>query len=40
VPARVAELITRNWHVVEHFAAMKDNTKRVMGMKFPEEGYH
>ncbi len=40
VPARVAELITRNWHVVEHFAAMEDNTKRVMGMKFPEEGYH
>jgi hypothetical protein len=40
VPAGVADLILKNWHVVEHFAAMEDETKRVMGMKFPEEGYH
>ena len=39
VPAPVVEIIKRNWDVVDKFARMEDNTMRVMGMKFPKEGY-
>jgi hypothetical protein len=39
VPAAVVEIIKRNWDVVDKFARMEDNTMRVMGMKFPKEGY-
>jgi nicotinamide mononucleotide adenylyltransferase len=39
VPAPVVQIIKKNWGVVEHFAKIEDGTKRVMGMKFPEEGY-
>lgn len=39
VPATVVEIIKRNWDVVDKFARMEDNTMRVMGMKFPKEGY-
>jgi hypothetical protein len=39
VPAPVVEIIKRNWDVVDKFAGMEDNTMRVMGMKFPKEGY-
>ncbi|HEV8387259.1 MAG TPA: hypothetical protein VGQ03_06515 [Nitrososphaera sp.] len=39
VPITVAELIRKNWDVVEKFAREADNTKRVMGMKFPRDGY-
>ena len=39
VPEPVAEIIKKNWNIVEKFALMEDNTKRVMGMKFPKEGY-
>jgi hypothetical protein len=39
VPDRVADIIRSNWDVVEKFARMEDNTTRVMGMKFPKEGY-
>jgi hypothetical protein len=35
----VVEIIKRNWDVVDKFARMEDNTMRVMGMKFPKEGY-
>jgi hypothetical protein len=38
VPKQVAELIVKNWHIVERFARENDSTKRVMGMKFPQEG--
>ena len=40
VPEPVAAIIRSNWHVVEKFARVDDNTKRVMGMKFPLEGYN
>ena len=39
VPEPVAEIIKKNWNIVEKFARMEDSTKRVMGMKFPKEGY-
>ncbi|MGI0012364.1 MAG: hypothetical protein ACREBU_02820 [Nitrososphaera sp.] len=39
VPAPVVEIIKKNWDVVEKFAMMQESTMRVMGMKFPKEGY-
>lgn len=39
VPAPVAEAIERNWEVVKKFAKEEDATMRVMGMKFPRQGY-
>ncbi|HKZ61070.1 MAG TPA: hypothetical protein VJZ68_01465 [Nitrososphaera sp.] len=39
VPERVVGIIKKNWAVVEKFARMEDDTTRVMGMKFPKEGY-
>jgi len=39
VPATVAEIINKNWNVIEKFASSEDNTMRVLGMKFPKEGY-
>jgi len=39
VPEPVAGIIKKNWDVVEKFARMEDSTTRVMGMKFPKEGY-
>ncbi len=39
VPAPVVELIRKNWDVVEQYAKIQDNTVKVMGLKFPKEGY-
>ena len=39
VPVSVAEIIRNNWDIVEGFASSEDNTMRVLGMKFPREGY-
>jgi len=39
VPAAVAEIINKNWNIIEKFASLEDNTMRVLGMKFPKEGY-
>ena len=39
VPERVVGIIKQNWYVVDKFARMEDDTTRVMGMKFPKEGY-
>ncbi len=39
VPETVAEIIKKNWNIVKKFARMEDSTTRVMGMKFPKEGY-
>jgi hypothetical protein len=40
VPEAVAEIIKKNWNIVEKFARIEDSTTRVMGMKFPKEGYN
>ena len=39
VPETVAEIIKKNWNIVDKFARMEDSTTRMMGMKFPKEGY-
>jgi hypothetical protein len=39
VPEPVAQIIKKNWDIVDKFARMEDSTARVMGMKFPQEGY-
>ena len=39
VPKSVAEIIRKNWKIVEGFASSEDKTMRVLGMKFPLEGY-
>ncbi|MDQ4101832.1 MAG: hypothetical protein M3115_06570 [Thermoproteota archaeon] len=39
VPEAVAQIIKKNWNVVDKFARTEDSTTRVMGMKFPKEGY-
>lgn len=39
VSESVAEIIKKNWDVVDKFARMEDATMRRVGMKFPKEGY-
>ncbi len=39
VPPQVAKIVEENWNVIEKFASVDDNTIRVLGMKFPREGY-
>lgn len=39
VPEQVVDIIRKNWEVVDKFSRMQDGTMRVMGMKFPREGY-
>lgn len=39
VPDQVVKIIERNWDTIEKFARSEDTTTRVMGMKFPKEGY-
>ena len=40
VPEAVEEIIKKNWNIVDKFARIEDSTTRVMGMKFPKEGYN
>ena len=39
VPESIAKIIEEDWKTVEKFANMEDRTTRVVGMKFPKEGY-
>ncbi|MBM2818662.1 MAG: hypothetical protein HW410_344 [Nitrosarchaeum sp.] len=39
VPENVEKIIIENWDVVEKFAGLEDKTTRVLGMKFPKEGW-
>jgi hypothetical protein len=39
VPEPVAKIIEANWDAVVKFAKSEDATTRVMGMKFPKQGY-
>ena len=39
VPEKIANIIKQNWEIIEKFASAEDNTKRVLGMKFPKQGY-
>ena len=39
VPQKVLEIIKKYWDVVEKYANVEDETTRVVGMKFPKDGY-
>ncbi len=39
VPGKVAGIIERDWDTVRRFASVEDRTTRIVGMKFPKDGY-
>ena len=39
VPESIAKVIEENWEIVEKYANSEDKTTRVLGMKFPKEGW-
>ena len=39
VPESIIKIIKDEWKTVEKFASMEDQTTRIVGMKFPKEGY-
>lgn len=39
VSPEVVNIIKENWNIVKKYAASKDNTYRVLGMKFPSDGF-
>ena len=39
VPIKIVRIIEDNWKTVEEFASIDDRTTRVVGMKFPKEGW-
>lgn len=39
VPEGVAKIIEDNWDVIEKYSTLEDRTRRVLGMKFPIEGW-
>jgi len=39
VPETVAKIIEDNWNVIEKYSKLEDKTRRVLGMKFPIEGW-
>lgn len=39
IPESVERIIEENWDVVEKYSKLEDKTRRVLGMKFPIEGW-
>ncbi len=39
VPEGVKKIIEDNWQVIEKYSTLEDKTRRVLGMKFPLEGW-
>ena len=39
VPKQIVTIIEEEWKTVEKFANQEDQTTRILGMKFPKEGY-
>ena len=39
VPKEIVKIIEEEWKTVEKFANEEDQTTRIVGMKFPKEGY-
>jgi hypothetical protein len=39
IPSSVVKIIKDNWNVVEKFANEKDDTLKVVGVKFPKRGF-
>ena len=40
VPEEIVKIIDEEWKTVEKFANEEDQTTRIVGMKFPKEGYN
>jgi len=40
VPENIALIISENWDIITKFASGEDMTTRVVGMKFPKDGYN
>jgi hypothetical protein len=39
VPKKVVDIIKANWHIIQKFAKSPDLTIRIMGTKFPKNGF-
>jgi len=39
VPPEVIKIIHENWDVVKKYSTVKDRTYRILGMKFPNDGF-
>jgi hypothetical protein len=39
VPESVGKIIEENWNEIEKYSKLEDKTRRVLGMKFPIEGW-
>ncbi len=39
IPKSVGKIIEENWDVIEKYSKLEDKTRRVLGMKFPIEGW-
>ena len=39
VSPKVSQVIEDNWETIKNFSIIKDETIRVMGMKFPKNGF-
>jgi hypothetical protein len=39
VSPKVRNVIKNNWSVIEHFSTSTDKTMRILGMKFPKDGF-
>ena len=39
VPEEIVKIIEEEWETVEKYASQEDQTTRIVGMKFPKEGY-
>jgi hypothetical protein len=39
IPEGVGKIIEDNWDVIEKYSKLEDKTRRVLGMKFPIEGW-
>ena len=40
VPENIVKIIEEEWQIIEKFANEEDQTTRIVGMKFPKEGYN
>jgi len=39
VPEQVTKIINENWEVITKFSNQEDQTTKILGMKFPKEGF-
>jgi len=39
VPEQVTKIINENWEVITRFSNQEDQTTKILGMKFPKEGF-